>query len=124
MRKRGGSGDDAGRLDRGDRVSRHAYRWGPERAPPRFADTYLQGRWTTGQRRNCNRTEHEQTVFRNDGTFATEHNGKALAVGFWRVEDDRIEMHILTTEASLSQSCRMRFPATTMPCRSRAWPST
>ena len=65
---------------------------------------YLQGRWTTGAVENCSRAEHEQTVFRDDGTFATEYSGQALAVGFWRVEDDRVEMHILTTEASLAPS--------------------
>ena len=64
---------------------------------------YLDGRWTTGVVENCARPEHEQTVFRANGTFATEHNGKALAVGFWRIEDDRIKMQILTTEASLPQ---------------------
>jgi hypothetical protein len=65
---------------------------------------YLEGRWTTGTVENCTRSEHEQTVFRDDGTFATEYSGQALAVGFWRVDDDRIEMHILTTEASLPPS--------------------
>ena len=73
---------------------------GSERAPPR-SPNYLEGRWTTGRDDNCTKAEHEQTVFREDGTFATEHNGKALAVGFWRIEDDRLEMQILSTEASL-----------------------
>ena len=60
--------------------------------------------------RNCTRPERKQTVFREDGTFATEHGGQALAVGFWRVEDDRIEMHILTTEASLPTSLQNALP--------------
>jgi hypothetical protein len=71
---------------------------------------YLAGRWTTGPVENCTRAEHEQTVFRDDGTFATEHGGLALAVGFWRVEDDRIELQILTTEASLPQSLQDALP--------------
>ena len=71
---------------------------------------YLEGRWTTGTVENCTRPEHEQTVFRADGTFATEHSGQALAVGFWRVEDDRIEMHILSTEASLPASLQNALP--------------
>jgi hypothetical protein len=71
---------------------------------------YLEGRWTTGTVENCTRPEHEQTVFREDGTFATEHGGQALAVGFWRIEDDRIEMHILTTEASLPASLQNALP--------------
>jgi len=75
-----------------------------------FSDSYLEGRWTTGSVDNCTKAEHEQTVFRKDGTFATEHGGKALAVGFWRIEDDRLEMHILTTEGSLPESLQAALP--------------
>jgi hypothetical protein len=72
--------------------------------------TYLDGRWTTGSVENCTRADHEQTVFRADGTFATEHNGAALAVGFWRIDEDRIDMQILTTEASLPQAIQEQLP--------------
>jgi len=71
---------------------------------------YLDGRWTTGAVENCTRADHEQTVFRADGTFATEHNGAALAVGFWRIDEDRIDMQILTTEASLPQAIQEQLP--------------
>jgi hypothetical protein len=71
---------------------------------------YLTGRWTTGPVENCGRAEHEQTVFRDDGTFATEYSAQALAVGFWRVEDDRIELQILSTEAYLPQSLQESLP--------------
>lgn len=75
-----------------------------------FTDTYLHGRWTTGSTDNCTKSTHEQTVFRPDGTFATEHDGKALAVGFWEIDEDRLEMHILTTEASLPQVLQDELP--------------
>lgn len=75
-----------------------------------FADAYLEGRWTTGSVENCKKAEHEQTIFRKDGTFATEHSGKALAVGFWRIDDDRLEMQILTTEGSLPQDLQDALP--------------
>src|SRR5215204_5849274 len=71
---------------------------------------FLAGRWTTGPVQNCTRAEHEQTVFRTDGTFATEHRGKALAVGFWQVTDDQLDMHILTTEASLAPAMQEQLP--------------
>jgi hypothetical protein len=71
---------------------------------------FLDGRWTTGAVENCTRAEHEQTVFRPDGTFATEHNGQALAVGFWRVEDDKLDLQILTTEASLTPALQEQLP--------------
>lgn len=75
-----------------------------------FSADYLQGRWTTGSADNCTRAEHEQTVFRGDGTFATEHAGKALAVGFWTITDDKLDMQILTTEASLPPSLQDELP--------------
>ncbi|MFL5338287.1 MAG: hypothetical protein ACJ8H8_35250 [Geminicoccaceae bacterium] len=76
-----------------------------------FAPDYLEGRWTTGSVEGCTRAEHEQTVFRKDGTFATEHKGKALAVGFWAITDeDQLEMHILTSEASLPQELQDALP--------------
>ena len=76
-----------------------------------FSPDYLEGRWTTGTVEACTRAEHEQTVFRNDGTFATEHKGKALAVGFWNITDeDQLEMQILSTEASLPQALADALP--------------
>ena len=75
-----------------------------------LSDAYLEGRWTTGGVDNCSKTEHEQTVFRKDGTFATEHSGKALAVGFWRIDEDRLEMNMLTTEASLPKLLQDELP--------------
>lgn len=75
-----------------------------------LSNAYMLGRWTTGSVENCTKAEHEQTVFRADGTFATEHAGKALAVGFWEAEDDQLTMHILTTEASLSEAEQKAMP--------------
>ena len=84
--------------------------WSTGAMAAELTPAYLDGRWTTGVVENCTRPEHEQTVFRANGTFATEHDGKALAVGFWRIEDDRIDMQILTTEASLPQNLQDQLP--------------
>jgi hypothetical protein len=67
---------------------------------------YLAGKWTTGSKENCTAPEHERTVFRNDGTFATEHDGKALAVGFFEVEEDRLTMQVLASPSSLEPALR------------------
>lgn len=75
-----------------------------------FSDQYLLGRWTTGDTAGCSKPEHEQTLFRDDGTFTTEHAGKALAVGFWQVTEDRLTMQILTTEASLAPTLQDALP--------------
>ena len=47
-----------------------------------FSPDYLEGRWTTGTVEACTRAEHEQTVFRNDGTFATETRARRWRSGF------------------------------------------
>jgi hypothetical protein len=75
-----------------------------------FSDSYLQGRWTTGGAEGCDKLEHEQTVFHPNGTFTTEHGGKPMAVGFWHVDEDRLEMQILTTEASLAPALAEALP--------------
>jgi hypothetical protein len=62
---------------------------------------YLAGKWTTGSKDTCTAASHEQTVFRPDGTFATEHNGKAVAVGFWELDEDRLDLQILASSTSL-----------------------
>jgi hypothetical protein len=74
-------------------------------APAAHATTlsaeYLAGKWTTGSKDACTAASHEQTVFRPDGTFATEHNGKAVAVGFWELDEDRLDLQILASSTSL-----------------------
>ena len=80
MRQVGGAGMSRA-VWGGNRVARmRALGTGAQAAT--FSDTYLEGRWTTGSVDNCKKTEHEQTVFRKDGTFATEHSGKALPSAF------------------------------------------
>ena len=79
-------------------------------AAAEFTPAYVEGRWTSGAVENCSRPEHEKTVFRADATFATEFNGKALAVGFWKIDEDRLDMQILTTEASLPQTLQDQLP--------------
>ena len=84
--------------------------WAGDASAAGLTPEYLEGRWTTGAVENCAKPEHEQTVFRRDGTFATEQGGQALAVGFWQGQDDKIDMEILTTEASLSGALRDQLP--------------
>lgn len=71
---------------------------------------YLEGKWTTGSADNCKAGTHEQTVFHKDGTLTTEHKGKTLAVGFWTLTDDKLDMNVLTTESSLPQDVAEALP--------------
>ena len=76
-----------------------------------FTAEYLAGKWTTGSKENCTAPEHERTVFRNDGTFASEHHGKAIAVGFFEVQEDRLAMQILASPNSLEPALREQLGA-------------
>jgi hypothetical protein len=60
-----------------------------------LSDAYLVGTWSTGAVAACTDPNAERSVFRADGTFATERNGKAVAVGFWELADDKLAMHVL-----------------------------
>lgn len=67
-----------------------------------FSDDYLRGRWTTGSADRCGKPEIEQTLFRGDGTFATERNGEAVAVGFWEIpDDDRLDLRVLASARAM-----------------------
>jgi hypothetical protein len=74
-----------------------------------FTAEYLAGTWTTGSKENCTAPEHERTVFRDDGTFASEHHGKAIAVGFFEAQEDRLAMQILASPDSLEPALRDRL---------------
>lgn len=74
-----------------------------------FSEAYLPGRWTTGDAERCGKPEHEHTVFRADGTFATERNGAAVAVGFWNVAEDRLEMEVLASAAAVEPALQQHF---------------
>lgn len=56
---------------------------------------YLAGRWTTGDAALCTQPSAEVTEFRKDGSFVTQRDGRAVAVGFWRVDGDRLDLDLL-----------------------------
>lgn len=56
---------------------------------------YLAGRWTTGEAAACTQPGAELTEFRPDGSFTTLRDGRAVAVGFWRVDGDRLDLEVL-----------------------------
>lgn len=56
---------------------------------------YLAGRWTTGDAAVCARPGAEVTEFREDGSFVTSRDGHAVAVGFWRIDGDRLDLDVL-----------------------------
>ncbi|MFO1066979.1 MAG: hypothetical protein U1E14_00460 [Geminicoccaceae bacterium] len=68
-----------------------------------LSDAYLVGTWSTGDAAACTDPATERSVFRADGTFATERNGKAVAVGFWTLRDDKLDMHVLANNNTIPE---------------------
>jgi hypothetical protein len=60
---------------------------------------YLVGRWTTGGADACASPGAEISELRADGSFTTLRDGKAVAVGFWRLVDDRLDLEVLAHDS-------------------------
>lgn len=60
---------------------------------------YLVGRWTTGSVEACSRTGAEISELRADGSLVTLRDGKAVAVGFWRLDGDRLDLEVLAHDS-------------------------
>jgi len=60
---------------------------------------YLHGVWTTGGQENCADNTTEKLSFARDGTFKSERFGITDALGFWRLKDDVVQLHLVTSPA-------------------------
>ena len=63
-----------------------------------LSQDYLAGRWVIDSQ-SCNSMESEYIEFRKDGTYVSVRGSKSEIVGFWRLEDDMLELHMLTSPA-------------------------
>jgi hypothetical protein len=60
---------------------------------------YLSGRWVINAE-DCSSPTSEIIEFNKNGTFEGARNGKAEIVGFWGLNEDNIELHMVTSPAS------------------------
>ena len=60
--------------------------------------TYLTGRWVLDAQ-DCSAADVETIEFRKNGTFESTRAGKAEAVGFWGINADIVELHMVTSPA-------------------------
>ena len=57
---------------------------------------YLTGRWAIDAK-DCNAADVETLEFRKNGTFESIRAGKAEVVGFWEINTDILELHMVTS---------------------------
>jgi hypothetical protein len=60
---------------------------------------YLSGRWVIDAQ-DCSSPTSEIIEFNKNGTFTGTRNGKTEIVGFWVLNEDNIELHMVTSPAS------------------------
>jgi hypothetical protein len=60
---------------------------------------YLSGSWVINAE-DCSSSTSEIIEFNKNGTFEGARNGKAEIVGFWGLNEDNIELHMVTSPAS------------------------
>jgi hypothetical protein len=59
---------------------------------------YLYGRWAIDAQ-NCNSPDSEYMEFRKNGTFENTRTGKTEIVGFWGLNDEKLNLHMVTSPA-------------------------
>jgi hypothetical protein len=61
---------------------------------------YLEGEWVVGPtEQECDSTEPERLTFRRNGSFEGGRDGKVEASGIWTIEEDMLELHIVSSPA-------------------------
>jgi len=66
-------------------------------------DGHLVGTWVIGGADACDTAGSEHFVFNADGSFSTVQDGQPTAVGFWQIEDDQLDLHIVSSPASFGE---------------------
>lgn len=62
-------------------------------------DGYLPGTWGVGGTEACGGAGTEHVTFGPDGSFEVVQDGKATGVGFWHLEEDLLDLHMLSSAA-------------------------
>ena len=59
--------------------------------------TYLTGKWEINSSGACGKEDAEKLIMHDNATFEYGRRGKVEAVGFWRIEHDRVVFEMLTS---------------------------
>lgn len=60
---------------------------------------YLAGKWSTGGKDACASDQADYVIFRENGTVEAGHGKMINALGFWKLTDDTIAVHLLISPA-------------------------
>jgi hypothetical protein len=63
-----------------------------------LSEEYLYGRWAIDAK-DCSSPNSEYIEFRKNGTFQSTRTGETEIVGFWGLNRDILELHMLTSPA-------------------------
>ena len=63
-----------------------------------LSQEYLHGRWVIDEQ-NCGSEKAEFIEFRKDGTFECIRTGRTEIVGFWDLNRDIVDLHMVTSPA-------------------------
>ena len=67
---------------------------------------YLHGNWVIGTtEQKCGAADSEYFMFDKNGTFEAGRSGKAEAVGFWQIADDRVHLDFISSGAFFQDIC-------------------
>jgi hypothetical protein len=72
-----------------------------QQAPARdeIPDGYLAGDWAIGGAEACGAATTEHLTFDADGSFGATLGGQPTAQGFWQLDDDKLDLHMVSSPA-------------------------
>jgi hypothetical protein len=72
--------------------------WVPWAIAAELSAEYLHGRWVIDEQ-NCKSPDSEYMEFNKNGTFEGTRTGQAEFVGFWRLNEGILNLHMVTSPA-------------------------
>jgi hypothetical protein len=69
----------------------------PDEVADEIPDGYLEGTWAIGDAEACDAPTTEHLTFDADGTFTAVQGGEPTAAGFWQLDDDKLDLHMVSS---------------------------
>jgi hypothetical protein len=67
--------------------------------PDEIPEGYLTGTWGVGDAEACGAETTEHITFDANGSFTATQGGQPTAVGFWRLTDPNLDLHMVSSPA-------------------------
>jgi hypothetical protein len=66
-------------------------------ADVKMSAEYLEGRWVLGEKQACGSGDAGYLLVRKNGTVEMGKGGSARMVGFWKLDNDNLTLHMLVS---------------------------